>query len=516
MSYLRSLSVVASSGPTMSRGRQITSNHLLLLPLLLVIGLLFRILPPLLSPHIYYSDGIFQTLEPAHRLWFGSGIVTFEWTEGMRSWLFPGALAMVMAATERLGPGAYGYLFATYMLLALLSLAVVVVGYLFGNRLFGKAGAVTTGGICVVWYELVYFAPTAFNEVVAGNILVIGVYLRIWQFAIAGLFFGLAGDLRFHIYPMIVVAIIFVCRGEIRRRWLPLLAGLIVPVLALAILDAQTLGTPLQSVWKNFWINIVQGRAQVSGTAPFYWYATQLILIWGAAVVPIAAAVAIGARRLPMLAGMILIHVIAHSVIAHKEMRFLYPIMPLIVILIGIGTSEVVIRLTPEGRGLDFYAGSAVAAWGIMSLAIAVGYGFRANLTQYSEGLLAMEDVGLRQGVCGLGLAVNWWDTGGYTYSHLSVPMYWVPGDISELYKSAASFNYALVPKPLSSHFEGFELLRCWDPGRRPIGDPRGFPLCLLRRAGNCNANPNFEINKVLAGIGLSYMPSVLPVWGTP
>jgi hypothetical protein len=198
-----------------------TSNDLLLLSLLLVIGLLFRILPPLLSPNIHQADEIFQTLEPAHGLWFGTGIVTWEWREGIRSWLFPGALAMVMGATERLGAGAYGYLVAIYMLLALLSLAVVVVAYLFGNRLFGKAGAVTTGGICVVWYELVYFAPKAFNEVVAGNILVIGVYLgwraaqdlRIWQFVMAGLFFGLAGTLRFHTYPLILFAIIFLCHG---------------------------------------------------------------------------------------------------------------------------------------------------------------------------------------------------------------------------------------------------------------------------------------------------------------
>lgn len=298
---------------------------------------------------------------------------------------------------------------------------------------------------------------------------------------------------------MIVFAIIFVCRGEIRQRWLPLLAGGIVPVLALAVLDAQTLGTPLQSVWKDFWINVVQDRGREA--APFYWYAGKLLIIWGAAVVPIAAAVAIGARRLPMLAGMILIHVITHSVIAHKEMRFLYPIMPLIVILIGIGTSEMLIRLTPEGWGRGFYAGSAVAAWGIMSFAIAVGDGFRANWTHNTEGLLAMEDVGLRKDVCGLGLADAWWATGGYTYLHLSVPIYLVD-DISDLDKIATSFNYALVPKPLSSHFEGFDLVRCWDPSRRPIGLSPGLPLCLLRRAGNCKANPNFEINKVLARTG--------------
>src|SRR4051812_12748598 len=39
---------------------------------------------------IYWPDEIYQSLEPAHRLVFGYGIVAWEFVEGARNWALPG------------------------------------------------------------------------------------------------------------------------------------------------------------------------------------------------------------------------------------------------------------------------------------------------------------------------------------------------------------------------------------------------------------------------------------------
>ena len=66
---------------------------------LLTAALGVRVAMALLLPYVIHADENFQTLEPAHRLAYGYGIITWEWRMGIRSWVFPAFLAGVMRAT---------------------------------------------------------------------------------------------------------------------------------------------------------------------------------------------------------------------------------------------------------------------------------------------------------------------------------------------------------------------------------------------------------------------------------
>src|SRR5258708_6184015 len=70
---------------------------------ILAIGFALRLIGALALPNIAHPDEIFQVIEPAHRLVFGSGIVSWEYIVGIRSWAFPGLIAGVMAVAGRLG-----------------------------------------------------------------------------------------------------------------------------------------------------------------------------------------------------------------------------------------------------------------------------------------------------------------------------------------------------------------------------------------------------------------------------
>src|ERR1051325_4135581 len=69
-----------------------------------------RLVPIIVEPSLNWGDEIFQTLEPAHRLVYGYGLVTWEVQLGMRSWLLPGFAAGIIGAARGLTAGGGGWL----------------------------------------------------------------------------------------------------------------------------------------------------------------------------------------------------------------------------------------------------------------------------------------------------------------------------------------------------------------------------------------------------------------------
>src|SRR6266851_634794 len=53
----------------------------------LALALFLRLIFFHFSPSIYWADEIYQSQEPAHRLAYGPGIVTWEYRLGVRSWI---------------------------------------------------------------------------------------------------------------------------------------------------------------------------------------------------------------------------------------------------------------------------------------------------------------------------------------------------------------------------------------------------------------------------------------------
>ena len=111
-----------------------------LLVLFFLIALALRVGVAIRLPSIEWPDEIVETLEPAHHLAYGYGIVTWEFRRGIRSWVFPAFLAGVMRATDWMGPGSIGYIRAITIVLSLLSLTTVWFGYAWGKRAGGEIG----------------------------------------------------------------------------------------------------------------------------------------------------------------------------------------------------------------------------------------------------------------------------------------------------------------------------------------------------------------------------------------
>ena len=209
-----------------------TAKRMLLV--FLLIGFMLRLWLAVASPRIASADEIFQTQEPAHRLAFGYGIQTWEWREGIRSWVFPAFLAVVMKATSWMGAGSSGYLFGIRLVLSLLSLSTIVFSFTIARRLNGEEAAILAAAGCAIWYSMVDLGPRALSEAVATHALLPGIYLGFCgeesgerrRMFLSGLLCGLAACLRVQYAPAIGFALVWFCYPAWRRRASATLLGL--------------------------------------------------------------------------------------------------------------------------------------------------------------------------------------------------------------------------------------------------------------------------------------------------
>src|SRR5262245_51671536 len=71
--------------------------------LLLIVAAIPRFWAAWFDQGVFWPDEIFQSVEQAHRVVFGYGIVPWEFRAGARSWVFPGMIAILLKIAALLG-----------------------------------------------------------------------------------------------------------------------------------------------------------------------------------------------------------------------------------------------------------------------------------------------------------------------------------------------------------------------------------------------------------------------------
>jgi GPI mannosyltransferase 3 len=466
------------------------SREGLLLIAIFLIALILRVGVATHLPSIEWPDEIFNTLEPAHHLAYGYGVVVWEWRRGVRSWVFPAFLAGVMRATDWMGQGSHGYLTAIVIVLSLLSLTTVWFGYAWGKRSNGTVAGLIAAGACATWYQLIYFAPKAFTEVVAADLLLPGLYLGMYEgelaekkrLFLAGLCLGAAVSLRMQLLPAVAFAALYFCHKKWKSRGPAILAGLLLPAAAFGLVDAITWSYPFQSYLGYLRVLVVERRNY--GTLPWYWYLVRFLKLSG----PMLLLALAGVRRNAFLGWVTLIIVASHSVIGHKEIRFLYPVMPLVITLAALGFVEIASAFNAR-RKLPLSARGIMIA-GLIFFSLASGFFARRFLWEKdSGGLIALDRLSRDPSVCGVGLdKLHWAHTGGYVHLHRNVPILLVD-PTANLDRQMLNFNALVTKGPLTDLQMGFTSTGCWNG------------VCLYQRAGPCLAPPrhyDHELNERL------------------
>lgn len=463
---------------------------------IVVLAVVLRLEPILVEPSAVWPDEIFQTIEPAHRLVYGSGLVPWEFQLGVRSWLLPGAIAAVMQVARLAGDGPDYYLPLIAVSFAALGAAPVACSFLWARGLFGVLGGLVAGSAVAVSAELVYFGARTLSEVVAGNLLIVALYLlepgyrvgaRRRLFA-GGALLGLVFVMRVQLGPALVAVALWTNWRFERARLIAMLGGIAAVLFAAALLDTLSLGYPLASLWRYILYNLYYGVSATFGVEPWSYYLLGELGLWGGAFATLLVVAALGARRMPLLLVVAAVILAVHSGIAHKEYRFIYPAVLLTAVLAGIGLAQIAAwsQVWLIGRGMPQTAatlagtGFALGWWCLASLQVWNGTTLSGLRQRMHDSLAAASFVAHGPAPCGIGLyglaGEDWGVYGGYTYFHRPAPIYW-PGSEAALTAAAGGFDTLLYTRPPPAAL-GFATRHC-------IGE-----VCIARRPGGCKTLP--------------------------
>lgn len=469
-----------------------------------VVAVALRLSAAILLPNVVWPDEIHQTLEQAHRLVFGAGIVPWEFREGARSWLLPGVLAGAMELGRWGGPLAH--VRAAQLLLCVLSLAPVAVAWAAAARVRGALAGLVAAAAAALWFELVLFAPKALAEVVAAHLLLLGLALEAnaatgRRRLAAGALLGAAIALRVQLVPAVLVALAISAWRD-RRSWRTLLPAVAVVVGLAGLLDLATWGRPFHSFLRTLQANLVEGKASAYGTTAWSGYLEAIAATWSWSAAVILPLAALGARRRPVFAACALVVLATHTAIEHKEYRFVYPSILLAITLAAIGAGEVVGWARERVRApAAAIAAAVLLTWGVVSASRALRYETtvidpasaapESRWTHARWGLEAMALAGAKPDLCGVGLVLlPWWWTGGYAYLHRDVPIYPLQEE-QDGPATAGAFNAVIAPAEVLPNLRGFTVRRCWPGG-----------ACLAEREGGCRSVRAETINARLVSRG--------------
>ena len=490
--------------------RRPTRDQLLLWAVLLA-GALPRAFLALTDDGLYWPDEIYQTLEPAHRLVFHHGMIAQEFVQGSRSWVLPALIAVPLWMWKLAGgTEPHSYLVLIKLCFVAISVATAASVYKLARACAAGALAATAGAaLFSLMTPAIYFGFRALSETASALPVVLGFALALdpassrRRRALGASLLGFSVLLRLQngIFCLGLLAALLLPRPEAgesgsagrepwsanRRRALDALLVLAAWAAIDGALDLATWGSPFHSAVAYLRFNLVEGRSALWGTAAFSYYAQ---VLWRCTPLPLLCLALLSpfaARRAPGLLLAATGFALLHSLVPHKELRFIVPVLPLFCALAALGLEEISTLLRAR-RLRTALAFAVIGCAGVDALHFhtlqfwqlgqyesvkprAWAYQDFAGVNRL---LLAAHD---RPDLCGLkfeGVDLVW--SGGYSYLHREVPLYQHDRPPT---RASGKFNYVIavagtVPGEVIAQERPWQLLRI---GASCRPDPDYSPL---------------------------------------
>ncbi|MBW4472238.1 MAG: hypothetical protein KME45_17815 [Stenomitos rutilans HA7619-LM2] len=395
------------------------------------IGLFLRLVLVFFSDRGYHPDEIFQYLEQAHRMVFGYGYIPWEYRFGIRNLIIPITLSIPLRLLKALQLDSPDiYIPFIKAILCLLSLSLIYGLYALGRTVVSEPVGRIAALIACFWYELMVFAPKSTPECLAAYLMVGALVCLVsyprWQTAL-GLGVMGAGTiaLRLQYAPAILVlsvAMIVLWRSHLSQMAIAT-AAFIVTVGLVGYIDYLTWGLWFGSYYHNYLYNQVYGVSNLFGRDPLFYYFERLTLS-SAGIFPLSIVVAVR-KRVPLLAlwlSLLASILVTHSLIAHKEYRFVFAAVPLCLLLTAIAywyLQQFCQRYPRTYARIPQALAVLLVAYACFSILDTTVLTSRNPLL---EGYLYLSRQPNVSAV--LNLKSEWYETGGYYYLHHPVPIY--------------------------------------------------------------------------------------------
>lgn len=441
---------------------------------------------------VHHPDELYQYLEQANRIAFGHGIVPWEYREGMRSWLPPLLLSLPMRLGEAIAPGTLLPVAMVRALVALIELAPLAAAYALGSRLSRTHGLIALAAVAV-WFESIYFSGHLLTELLSVSCFLPAAALIMpaagrRALAAGGALLALAVLFRFHYAPAYAIfALITLNRHW--RSWVPVIAGGLGVLAVSAVVDAAMGQIPFAWIVANFRVNLVESAADRFGIFGPLAYFQMMWLRWGVAMPLLLILPLFVARRYPGLLAAAVINLLVMMAIGHKEYRFIWLTVQILVLLSAIASADLLQKGLDRWRVADRGRLAAmlglVALWAATSAALAAADPLWPNWNRFGARTAAVADAGRVDGLCGVAVhGIDYWSA-THAYLRSGAPIYHPfrrkPADAAQaLWDAAPAYNVIVAPAGLAAIIPpAYRERSCRDDGNERV--------CVWARSGGCD-----------------------------
>jgi hypothetical protein len=462
---------------------------------ILVIAFLAR-LPVAFVEFIHHEDEVWQYLEPAYHLLYGRWIVTWEYREGLRSWLIPLALTPPLALGKLLLRDTAFSLLPLRLVLVSLSLVIVWAGARIGwriSRLHGIAAAL----VLAISFEPVFLAARALSEPLATVCFMSGTVLLLFRQAstdrrsslVGGFALGLAVACRFQFAPAVATLVVLCCWRD-PPNFVRVATGGLIALGVDAVADAMMGQVPFLWMIRSFQYNLLHHVSDRYGIAPALYFVAEQTSYWSVAAPFILLFIALGSRREPILLTVALVNLVVHSAIPHKEFRFVFLTVVLLLIVGAVGSVDAINWLAKARPNWRKPALAGVSAIWLTASATGALAAVREHRIHYAGQIAMWRAVHGIPALCGFASLQDGDVPAAYVYIDRAIPIYMFneADAVAAVQNRASSYNVVLANQARASMLraKGYALTECF----RGSADSSLFVparLCLFKRAGGCN-----------------------------
>lgn len=431
-----------------------------------VAGLIARGIIAPLTPGFVHPDEHQQYVEFPFGLVHGYNVQYWEQERGIRHYLYPGIVAAAIYVMDAVG--ASDPLVQSAVLRTALSGGVLLGLMLFAWRWLntGKtAAAFCLALMAAASPDLIFMTTRTLSETAA----TIPLLLALWCFEkrplgaglLLGAMFAIRLQCAFFIPAIGLVAIgyDFSARPPWRQSLtLWLCVGLVISLLIVGAIDYFTFGEWFHTARQSVQAQVVEDVASDFGVEPWYYYLRMIAsnVITASPLLLIALLVL---HRYPLFSVPAIVFLLGHSLVGHKEFRFIWPLVPIFFLLVSLAFQQLWEQLETRAGRLSFAA--------IFALLFIAGGAWHARLIQWrpepsSIGVRTLALVGRQTDVTGV-VVVGMFDYhgGNYFYLRHNVPLDYVPPKFAQRFAAHPQMsevvNYLIIPESLSSSFSAWQ-----------------------------------------------------------
>lgn len=305
--------------------------------------LCLRLLSVWVVQTFFVADEYWQSLEVAHNFVFGYGHISWEWTEGLRSYFYPGLFAVFYKILSFVGlDTSFAVTMGPRILQAILTAIADHQFWLWVCEQTGSQGLWAAFSLATSWFYFYCGSRTLINTFETALTMIA---LRAFPWTEKAM---KAVSLKY----MWCVAMVCLIRPTAMIIWLPLclyhamnapskktllgkyvFTGVTMTAL-FTLIDSYLYGYLVFTPWNFLKFNVFEGVGSFYGSHPIYWYFTiGLPCILGLQTVPLLLGIRRTYQSWPTVESQLLLvilwTVLIYSMLPHKEFRFLLPLLPM-------------------------------------------------------------------------------------------------------------------------------------------------------------------------------------------